>query len=148
MSKKSYEDLVNEAIEMINENDDLYVDLVDKLDGYMGYADGFRCYDMCELDDYYCDCKASKIIEDLTEDFCINDDYFYFSIYGLESCDDKAELYRDNTTAEEIFDNVLNYSNKIYISDSDFEELLEQIENYDEEDEEFEEDEEDEETEK
>lgn len=142
---RNYEDLVNEAIEMIEDDDDLYVDLVDELDSYMGYADGFRCYSMDELDEVYCDCKASKIIEDLTEDFCINDDYFYFSIYGLESCDDKAELYRDHTTAEEIFDEVLNYSGKIYISDSDFEELLEQIENYDE-DEEFEEDE-DEETE-
>lgn len=142
MSKKSYEDLRNEAIEMIEENDDLLVDLVNELDSYMGYADGFRAYDMSELDDIYCDCKASKIIEDLTEDFNINDNYFYFSIYGLESCDDIADLYRDNTTAEEILDNVLDYSGRITIYDGDFEELIEQIENYDEDDEEESEDEE------
>lgn len=140
--KKSYEELENEAIEMIEENDDLLIELVDELDSYMGYADGFRAFEMCELDEQYYDCPASKIIEDLTEDFNINDNYFYFSIYGLESCDDKAELYRDNTTAEEILRNVLDYSGRINIYDSDFEELIEQIENYDEDDEEESEDEE------
>lgn len=133
--KKSYDDLVKEAIEMIEDDDELYCELVEELDNWNGYADGFRCYEMCELDDYFCDCKVSEFLEKITDDFRLQDDYFYFSIYGLESCDDKAELYRDNTTAEEVFDNVLDNSSHLYFYNTDFAELLEMIENYEEDDE-------------
>ena len=114
----------------MKENDDLFASCVEDLDSWNGFADGFRAYDMCELDDYYCDCKATKLLEDLTKDFNITDNYFYFSIYGLESTDDKIELYRDNVWESELLDNLLSNLSDLNISDydSDFQHLLEVIE--------------------
>ena len=137
--KKTLEDLRNEAIDMLENDDKLFCNMVDELDSYNGYADGYCCKDMGELNDYYCDCKASKIIEDLTEDFCINDDYFYFSIYGLESTDDKAGLYRDNTTTEEVLNAIIDYYPRLYFWDSEFKDLIEEIDNFDEDEDEDEE---------
>lgn len=132
---KKYDELVEKAIETINKDDDLFIQLVDELDSYMGFADGFRCFQMDELDDFYCDCKVSKLLNDITDDFNLNDDYFYFSIYGVESTDSVIDLYRDHTDAGEIFDNLLNYHYNIYYYDSDFEELMESIVNFNSEDE-------------
>ena len=127
-----YDELINEAIEMLDNNDQLFCDLVNELNVYTLFADDFRCWEMCELDDYYYSCKASELINDLTDDFCINDNYFYFSIYGLESTDDMVTLYRDNVDTGELLDNVINNYVKIAIYDSDFNNLLDQIIYYEE----------------
>ena len=134
--KKTIEELRNEAIEMLKNDDDLLIGCVNELDSWNGYADGFRCEPMEMLDDYYYDCKATKVLEDLTEDFNINDDYFYFSIYGLESTDDPANLYRTNVYEEELLDNLLEYKNHLYFYNDEFEELLDAIEDYEEDEEE------------
>ena len=128
-----YSELVAKAIEMISSDDDLMIELVDELDAWNGYADGFRAYDMCELDDFYSGVSATKLLEDLTADFNKYDEWFYFSIYGLESTNDKADLYRANTDAEEIFDNVLENMNHLNIYDNDFRGIMEEIANYNEE---------------
>ena len=128
-----YDELIKSAIEMIDNDDKLFCDLVNELDGYMGFADGFRCWDMSELDDYYYGSKASQLIKDLTEDFNINDNYFYFSIYGLESTDDMVTLYRDNVNSGELLDNVINNYNRITIYCSDFDDLMNEIIYYEEE---------------
>lgn len=130
---KKYDELVKEAIEMLKNDDELLIDCVNELDSWNGYADSFRCWDMSELDDFYCDCKATKVLEDLTSDFNINDDYFYFSIYGLESTNDIADLYRSNIYEEELFDSLLENYYHLNIYDSDFAELLEEIDCYEEE---------------
>lgn len=144
MSKRTLEEMREEAIEMLENDDELFCNMVEELDSWNGYADGYRAYGMDELDEQYYDCPASKVINDLTEDFSINDNYFYFSIYGLESCDDKAELYRDNTTEEEVLDAVLDNYPHLWFSDTDFKDLIEEIDNYDEDEEEDEESEDEE----
>lgn len=124
-----YDELIKKALEELKNDDDLFVDMIDELDGWNGYADGFRAWDMSEIDDFYCDCKASKLLEDLTGDFNKCDNYFYFSIYGLESTDDKAELYRENVDEGELLDNILdNACHLDFWGHKDFEELLDEIE--------------------
>ena len=130
-----YEEMMNKALEMIQEDDELMMNLVDELDSWNGYADGFRAYDMSELDDFYCGVSATKLLEDLTADFNKYDDWFYFSIYGLESTDDKATLYRDHIDEGELLDEVLEHYNRLWIEDGDFRDLLESIANYTEDDE-------------
>lgn len=122
---KAYE----QAKTMLKENDELYIECINELDSWNGYADGFRAYPMYELDDFYIDRKATDLLQDLTEDFNINDDYFYFTIWGLESTDDIATLYRDNTTPVEVLDNLIdNYGNVcLWGNFSEFEELVEQL---------------------
>lgn len=125
-----YAEMVEKAIEMIENDDELMMNLVDDLDSLNGYADGFRCYNMYELDDFFYDCKVSEFLQELAPDFDLRDDYFYDTIYGISSTNDKAELYRDNTDAGEIFDNVLENLPHLYICDSEFADLMNEISNY------------------
>ena len=122
-----YAEMVEKAVEMIRDDDELMMNLVDELDNWNGYADGFRCYDMYELDDF---------LSKLASDFDLRDDFFYDTIYGISSTSDKAELYRDNTDAGDIFDNVLENLSHLYIDDSDFADLMSEIDNYTDEDDE------------
>lgn len=110
--------------------DELMMNLIDELDNLDGYADGFRCYDMCELDDFFCDCKVSEFLQKLAPDFDLRDGFFYYTIYGISSTSDKAELYKDNTDAGEIFNEVLKNIGYIYIADSEFASLMCEIVSY------------------
>lgn len=124
-----YEEMINQAIDMLNNDDDLFCSMVDEMDSWNGYADGFRCYDMCELDDLFCDMKVSDFLSKLG-DFNYRDDYFYCSIYGIESTDDKESLYRSNVDTGELLDNIIENANNLYFYDSEFEELIDDIINY------------------
>lgn len=121
-----YDEMITKALEML-EDDDLYVEMVNELDSYMGYADGFRCFPMDELDELFGEMPLSKFLDTITDDFNNRDNYMVDTIYGLSSTDYPAEIYRDNTTPEEVLDNILDYANHIYFSDSDFEELINEI---------------------
>lgn len=133
--KKNYDELVKSAIEMLENDGELFVDMVNELDSYMGYADGYRCYSMYELDDLFYDCKVSDFLDKLADDFDHTDEYFCDTIWGISSTNDIEDYYRDNTTSEEVFDGVINYYNHIYFNDRDFEELIEEIIEYNEDDE-------------
>lgn len=126
-----FDELVKKAIELLDQDDELFCEMVDGLDAWDGFADGYKCTEMSELNDYYYGVSATDLIKDLTEDFNINDDYFYFTIYGLESTDDKVGLYRDNTSPEEVFDNLKQNWNHIpYVSNKEFEEVMDEIWEY------------------
>ncbi len=127
-----YEELINKAIEELKNDDDLFVDMVNELDSWNGFADGFRGFPMDELDELFYDCKVSDFLDKLGSHFDHNDDYFIDTIYGLESTDDLAEHYRDNVDEGELLDNIIENENHLYFNDSDFEELIQEIVNYDE----------------
>lgn len=133
--KKNYDELVKNAIEMLEQNDDLFCEVIDELDSYNGFADGFRCYPMYELNDLFCDCKVSDFLDKLADDFCHTDEYFCDTIYGISSTNDKASYYRDNTTSEEVFDNLIDNFNHVYFDETNgFEELIDEIVSYNDED--------------
>ena len=118
----------------LKNNDELFTACVDELDSWNGFADGFRAWDMCELDEFYCDCKVSKFLSDIVEgSFNLNDDWFYFSIYGLESTSDKVDLYRTNTDEGEVLDNLIDSNVNLRWIDEDFNDLLTAIQTYTEE---------------
>lgn len=133
--KKNYSELMNQALEMIKDDDDLMMELVNELDSWNGYADTFRCYNMEELDDLLYGLKPSEVLEQVTKDFNYYDSYFYFSIWGIESTNYPAELYRDNIDEGELLDDVIENRNHIYFYNDEFEELIDDIINYDEEEE-------------
>lgn len=121
------EELREIAVEMVENHDGLFCDLVDELDSWSGFADGYRAFYMDELNEFYFDAPATKLLDDLTEDFNKYDEFFYFSIYGLESTDDKAGLYRSYTDAEELVDNAINNYNSLSIWHEELNEILEAI---------------------
>lgn len=122
----NYCELMDAALDML-QYDDLFIDMINELDAWNGYADDFRCYDMAELDDLFYGSKPSEILEKVTSDFSIYDNYFYCSIWGIESTNDPAAVYRDHTDAGEVLDNIIEEYNHIYISDAAFDDLISEI---------------------
>ncbi len=127
------DDLKDEAIQMLDDDDDLFVEIIDELDNQNGFADGWRGYPMHYLDELYGDMPLRDFLQKLTSDFDINDDYFIDTIYGLESTGDLADHYRGNTSSEEVLDRVL-VTPRLYIADGDFKALIDDINVADEED--------------
>lgn len=124
--KMKYDEMIKKALEML-EDDELYVEMVNELDCWNGFADGFRCFPMDELDDLFGQMPLSQFLDTITDDFNSRDNYMVDTIYGLSSTDYPAEIYRDNTTPEEVLDNILENANNISIYDTDFEELINEI---------------------
>ena len=127
---------------MIRTDSDLLVEICEELDSWNGFLGDDRCYDRCDIDEILYGMKPSEIIDMVTGDFNSNDDYFYFSVYGLESCDDKADHYLDSFSDEDILDSYLDNACHCNLSNSDFEELTELWESYSDDDTEEETDEE------
>lgn len=135
--KKTYQQLISEALEILNNDDEIFCDMVNELDSWNGYADGFRCYYMEDLDELFCDCKVSEFLDKIGRNFNHNDRFFVDTIYGLESTDSMADTYRDNVDTGELLDEIIDKQNHIYFNDSEFKDLIDSIVNYsDEEDEE------------
>ena len=131
---KRYEELINKALELLAD-DGTFVEAVNELDSWDGFADGYRAYDMSELDELTYGMTVSKFLEQLTGDFNINDNYFFWSIYGIESCDDIAELYRSHTDAGEVLDNLVDNYTNVYFWSKELEEVVTEIAEYDEDEE-------------
>ena len=128
--KKAYSDLVAEAVERLENDDELFVDIVNELDSWNGFADGFRGFPMYEIDDFFCDMKVSDFLDKLADGFNHNDAYFVDTIWGIDSTDDLAAYYRGNVSAGEVFDEIIDKYYHIDIYDDDFKNLIDDIINY------------------
>lgn len=127
MALISYEDLKAKAVEMLKDNDELFVDMVNGLDSYNGFADGFRAYPMYEIDKLHCGVTIGDFLDRLTNDFNHNDEYFYYSVYGLESTDSIVDLYRDNVDEDDLLEQLIEYYPHIFFNDSELEEIVEAL---------------------
>lgn len=123
----SYEDLRAKALGMLKDNDELFVEMVDELDSYNGFADGFRAYPMWEIDDFYCNTKIGDFLDMLASDFNHTDEYFYHSTCGIESTDNVVDLYRSNVDEDDLLEQLIEYYPHIFFSDSELEEIVEAL---------------------
>lgn len=108
---------------------ELLIDLLDSMDidslvpiwneyqRDIGYED--EVYYMSEIDDLFYGCSVSDFLEKL-DDFHYRDDFFYFTIYGIESTDNPKDepIYLD-----ELADWLEETENNCY--DSDLSDLFE-----------------------
>jgi hypothetical protein len=138
--RKQY--IYNAMLDMIQADSDLTAEICDELDSWNGFLGDDRCYCMSDIDDLLYGKKPSEIIDMITADFDSSCEWFYFSIYGLESCDDRADFYLDCHSHEEILDEYLDYYSHCDLSNTDLEELADIYDSYDEDDMEEETDEE------
>jgi hypothetical protein len=127
---------------MIRTDSDLLVEICEELDSYNGFLGDDRCYYMGDIDDILYGKKPSEIIDMITSDFDSSCEWFYFSIYGLESCNDRADHYLDIFSDEDILENYLNKACYCNLSNNDFEKLAELYDSYSDDDTESETDEE------
>lgn len=130
---KKYEELMKQALQMLQDDGELFVDMVNELDGWNGYADGFRAWPMEELDDIFCGVTVSEFLQKLAPGFNLNDAYMVDTIYGLDSTDNVEDLYRNNVDEGELLDNIIENAGHLYFPDGDFEELITELASYDEE---------------
>ena len=118
--KKYVYDLALEKLE----EDDVFVEAVKELCSWSGFVEE-ECFPMGEIDEFYSHMKLGDFLNHITSDFDCNDNYFYETIYGLESCDDEAEHYRDCVTNEEVLDALIDNYNHVSLSDTTFDGLVE-----------------------
>lgn len=123
----TYAGLMTKALDTLKNDGEIFVDMVNELDSWNGYADGFRAFPMHEIDDIFCDTKVSDFLDKLAPGFCHTDDYFIDSIYGIDSTCDIESHYRDNVDEGELLDEIIENENHLYYSDPDFEELIQAI---------------------
>ena len=118
---------------ILKRDDDLFVEACTELDSWNGFLGDDRCYSMNDIDDLLCGKKPSEIIDMITKDFDSSCEWFYFSIYGLESCDDIVSHYRDAYYESDVLESLIdNYNHISEMTDSDFEIVLEILANGDE----------------
>ena len=72
-----------------------------------------RIYYMYELDDLFCDCKASDLRGKLDSDFSHNEKYFHDSIYGLTSFDDISDIVEYDSLAEFIMEHESRFDTEL-----------------------------------
>ncbi len=118
-----------EAFEILKEDDELFTAVIEELCRWNSFLDE-QLFDMSELDDFYYKTPATKLINDLNDDFNINDNYFFFDCYGLHSANDKIEHYLDYTSYEEVFDNMISNASHINIEciSKEYQDFLDNIE--------------------
>lgn len=112
------------------EDDDVLVEAVKELCCRDSFIEE-ECFPMDNLEELYGHMKLGDFLNHITSDFDHNDDYFYESIWGLESCNDEAEHYRDCVTNEEVLDKLIDEYNHVSLSDTTFDSLVEVLYNED-----------------
>ena len=98
--KRTKEAVIADIIQYFKENEDVFNDCMEELDGYNGYLGDDRYYSMEELNDFYSGQEPQEILfrafygfdadswhtdsngEKIYESFNPNRDYFYFNGYG------------------------------------------------------------------
>ena len=100
MKNRTKEEVIADIIQYFKENEDIFNDCMEELDGYNGYLGDDRYYDMEELDEFYNGQEPREILyrafyghdDDTWETdrngnkvygaFNPNRDYFYYNGYG------------------------------------------------------------------
>jgi hypothetical protein len=120
---------VREAIaEVLEDNTDAFVEVCEELDNWNGFLGDARCYDMCEIDDFFD--KTSDFLDKMG-DFDSNDEYFYFDLGYVTTASDKYDVYSDEVSADDIIDAIEDCYNHIDITDTTLNELCEILFNED-----------------
>ena len=135
--KRTKENVIADIIQYFKENEDVFNDCVEELDGYNGYLGDDRYCSMEELNDIYAEKEPQEILfrafygfdadswhtdssgNKIYEVFNPNRDYFYFNGYGnLVSSDYKDYSDKlDNYAIEEMSEN-RSYINSIENNDT------------------------------
>lgn len=104
--KRTEEEVRQAILNYLEENEEEFNNLIEELDSWNGYLNDDRYYCMEELDDLLYGKSPLEILEMANDDFSTNDYYFRFTIYGLESADEKDYSgYLDDNFVDEVIDN-------------------------------------------
>lgn len=112
----------DKAIDILNDEDDTFDEACEELDNWNGFLGDARCFEMDMIDDFF---ERPSDLLDQMSDFDYTDDYFYFTVYGVTTTDDKHDVYTDNFSAEDVLDALIdNYNHVDLTENSELNELL------------------------
>lgn len=118
--RKQY--VYDKAIEVLEEDEDAFVEACEELDNWDGFLGDSRCESMDMIDEFFN--KPSELLDQMN-DFNPTDSYFYFTVYGVSTTDDKHEVYSDDFSADDVLDALIdNYSHVDLTENSELNELL------------------------
>ena len=143
---RTKEAIINDILKLFTENEELFNDCIEELDGYNGYLGDNRYYSMDELDEFYRGTDPTELLqrvyfgydeddviidqwgEEHQKEFNPNRDYFRYNGYGnLVSTN-----YKDYTSLldEYFVDALLQYRQEVYSIEDDTRlvELLDELE--------------------
>lgn len=126
----TFEEMLVAGQSYFENNEEDFIQAIEELDNWNGYLGDDRCYPMCELDDFFCGTTVSEFLKRIGENFTLNAEYFYFDVYGVESCDEKD--YSDLLTksfVEELYD----YRNKLWLENNGIKEIFDEYDSQEEE---------------
>ena len=102
----TWDELYDETVQYLKDDESLHTEVLITLDSWYGYLNDDRWYSMSEFDDVMYGCSPMEVAEKITSDFNINDEYFRFTIYGLESSDDiDYSDYNESDTLDSLIAN-------------------------------------------
>lgn len=113
----------DKAYEILENDEDAFVEACEELDNWDGFLGDSRCYNMDEIDEFFS--KPSELL-DLMDDFDYNDEYFYYTGYGyVSTCDNKYSHYSDDYSVDDVLDELIdNYNHVDLTENSELNELL------------------------
>ena len=118
--RKQY--VYDKAIEVLEEDEDAFVEACEELDNWDGFLGDSRCESMDMIDEFFS--KPSELLDQMN-DFNPTDYYFYFTVYGVSTTDDKHEIYSDDFSADDVLDALIdNYNHVDLTENSELNELL------------------------
>lgn len=118
--RKQY--VYDKAIEVLEEDEDAFVEACEELDNWDGFLGDSRCESMDMIDEFFN--KPSELLDQMN-DFNPTDSYFYFTVYGVSTTDDKHGVYSDDFSAEDVLDALIdNYNHVDLTENSELNELL------------------------
>ena len=119
--RKQY--VYDKAIDILESDEDVFVEACEELDNWDGFLGDSRCEDMDMIDEFFD--KPSDLLDKM-DDFNCDDSYFYFTVYGyVSTTDSKYTVYSDDFSAEDVLDALIdNYSHVDLREDNRLNELL------------------------
>ena len=143
---RTKEAIINDILKLFTENEELFNDCIEELDGYNGYLGDDRYYSMDELDEFYRGTNPTELLqrvyfgydeddvvidewgEEHRKEFNPMKDYFRYNGYGNLV----SNNYKDYTSLldEYFVDALLQYRQEVYSIEDDARlvELLDELE--------------------
>lgn len=119
----------DKAVDILNDEDDAFDEACEELDNWNGFLGDTRCYSMDMIDEFF---ERPSDLLDKMSDFDYSDEYFYFTVYGVTTTDDKHDVYSDDFRAEEVLDELIdNFSHVDLRESNELNELLNVLVNED-----------------
>ena len=107
----------NKALDMLKDDEELFVAACDELDSWDGFLGDDRVYSMYDFNELMSGKAPLDIVDMINGDkFSTADDYFYYTIYGIESTDSAYDVYSSNYGALDVLDELIEKYNHVYLA--------------------------------